>query len=122
MEAGKLRHRVDIEQRAPETQDSAGQLIPAWSSVALGVPASIEPVSTREFISSQGLTGQVVAKIRMRWRDGIDESMRVVHRVYNVGGVLVRTDYYDIAGPPLQDADTGRSDMLLMCAKGPKEG
>ena len=102
IEAGRLRHRVRIEQLV-DLLDSNGQVIQnndtgevsrAWVEVAT-VWAAIEPLSAREFIQSQAIQSQITARIVIRQRDGLDASMRLVHLrtgradvIYNPHGFL----------------------------------
>lgn len=89
MKAGKLRHRVTV-QRRDMTQDSmTGAMVEGWADVAT-VWASVEPLSVREFIASHATQGELSARIVMRYRSDIDETMRIKfrERVYNIHGVL----------------------------------
>lgn len=98
LEPGKLRHRVRIEEYA-NVLDTAGEpvrgpqgeFIKEWQEVAT-VWASIEPLSAREFIQSQAVQSQVTARMLIRYRDGLDAAMRLVHiaagKIYNPEGFL----------------------------------
>lgn len=86
--AGRLRHRVRIEQRVSGI-DTFGDTLPAdWAPVA-EVWAEVAPLSAREFIAAQSVQSEVKAKITIRARP-IDPTMRIVHagKVYNIVGVL----------------------------------
>jgi SPP1 family predicted phage head-tail adaptor len=89
MKAGKLRHRINIERKV-ETQDSSGNIFIAWESMAESISAAIEPLSAKEFVASQSLQSQIVARITIRNMDGLDASMRIVHngKIYNPAGFL----------------------------------
>lgn len=102
IEAGRLRHRVRIEKlqyqldsHGDAYQDpQTGETRQDWVEVAT-VWAAIEPLSAREFIQSQATQSQIVARIVIRYRDGLDASMRLVHVrtgrpnvVYNIHGLL----------------------------------
>ena len=88
MQAGRLRHRITI-QRKTEARDSYGDAVPTWSDVA-EVWAEILSVTGREeYLSEQHReTGQW--RIRIRKRDGMNGTMRVLHgdEVYDVLAVL----------------------------------
>ena len=86
--AGKLRHRVEIQQQIT-TVTSYGEQETIWTHVA-DVWAAIEPLSGREFIAAGATQSKVVGRIVMRYRDGIRASMRILHKskTYNVEGVL----------------------------------
>jgi SPP1 family predicted phage head-tail adaptor len=106
IEAGRLRHRVRIEQlqnlmdsHGDDYQDpETGELRQEWVEIAT-VWAAIEPLSAREFIAAQTTQSQIVARIVIRYRDGLDASMRLVHVrtgrpnvVYNIHGLLADVD------------------------------
>lgn len=98
LSAGKLRHRVRVEDRV-ETQDSdTGDITFVWQVVNLGeadewsnLPAAIEPVSAREFIAAASTQAGVTAKITIRYLAGLTAKHRAVDqfgRVWNIRGVL----------------------------------
>jgi SPP1 family predicted phage head-tail adaptor len=89
MEAGRLLHRVTIQNRV-ETQDPmTGAIAVTWADVAT-VWAAVEPLSAREFIAAQATQSQISARITIRYRAGITPKMRAVHgaTVYDIAGVL----------------------------------
>jgi len=102
VEAGKLRHRVRIEQLEslidsngePAQDDQTGTVLQEWTEVAT-VWAAIEPLSAREFLAAQATQSKVTARITIRFRDDLDPAMRLVHArigradvVYNPAGFL----------------------------------
>lgn len=98
LQAGKLRHRVRIEQYAnvldefgEPVRGDQGEHVKAWLEVAT-VWAAIEPLSAREFMQSASLQSQITARIVIRHRSGLDASMRIVHlatgAIYNPAGFL----------------------------------
>lgn len=89
MQAGRLRHRVTIQNRV-ETQDpTTGAIAVSWADVAT-VWAAVEPLSAREFIAAQAAQSQVSARITIRYRAGVTAAMRIVHgaTLYNIEGVI----------------------------------
>lgn len=110
MRAGKLRHRVRIERPIQVQDPVTGGLVTDWVLVAT-VWASIEPLSAREFIAAQASQSEVSARVGMRYRDGIDATMRIVHRgkVYNIAGVL-------------PDPESGRHYLTLPVSEGVNDG
>lgn len=119
IEAGRLRHRVRIERLAyqldshgdayqdPET----GETRQDWVELAT-VWAAIEPLSAREFIQAQATQSQITARIVIRYRDGLDASMRLVH---------VRTGRPDVVYNPaafLPDVESGLEYMTAPCSTG----
>lgn len=113
MRAGRLRHRVNIQSR-PFTQDQqTGDMVPGpWVTVWEKCPAAIEPVSTREFVQAQAEQSEFTARIIIRYRAGVVDTMRVVH-----GDTI-----YAIKGPPLADKVSGREFLTLMVAAGVNDG
>jgi SPP1 family predicted phage head-tail adaptor len=113
--AGRLRHRVRLE-ALTELLDSNGDVIQdmntgevarAWVEVR-EMWAAIEPLSAKEFVSSQSVQSKVVARIVVRYPfDSLDAAMRIIHgsRVYNVEGVL-------------PDKDSGLEYVTLPCSQG----
>lgn len=88
LDAGKLRHRVSIEQQTTNV-DSDGISSTEWALVA-DVWAAIEPLSGNAFVSAQAAQSKVTGRITIRYRAGVVASMRVVHGStnYNIEAVL----------------------------------
>ena len=110
MRAGKLRHRVTIE-RPGQTQDPAtGEMIDGWTPVAT-VWADKRPSSAREFKQSQAGQSEITGEFQIRYREGIDATMRMVHKgkVYNIEGVL-------------EDNESGRQWLTLPYSEGVNDG
>ena len=86
--AGDLRHRVLIQQQVT-TRDDDGVSHTTWVDVAT-VWAAVEPLSAREFIQSGQTQAAVTARITIRYRAGLQASMRILHRgqVFNIAGLL----------------------------------
>ena len=110
LHAGRLRHRVTIERRV-QTQDSNGDMVTEWDTVAADEPAAIEPLSVREFISSQALQSGVTARITIRHRSGLTADMRIRHGelIYNPQGWLA-------------DPDSGLEYLTAPCTQGVNDG
>ena len=111
MKSSQLRHRIDIEEKK-ETQDATtGSMKESWNSVLKNVPASIEPLSVKEFIAAQAETSKITARIVIRWRTGLTAKMRIVHNgaIYNVHGWL-------------PDKETGRDYLTAACSEGTNDG
>lgn len=119
LEAGRLRHRVRIEQYI-DLLDTSGEVIQdpetgevsrAWVVVAT-VWAAIEPVSGREFIQSRAIQAEIVARIVIRQRDGLDAAMRLVH---------ARTGRPEVIYNPhafLADKESGLEYLTIPCSTG----
>lgn len=89
LSAGKLRHVVSIEKQI-EIIDSFGERTHVWVPEFPRVYASIEPLSARELIAAQAEYAGVNARITIRFREGIDHAMRIVHKstIYNIEGLI----------------------------------
>jgi SPP1 family predicted phage head-tail adaptor len=122
IEAGRLRHRVRIEQLenlldsngAVIQDEETGQVAQEWAEVAT-VWAAIEPLSAREFIQSQATQSQITARIIIRFRDGLNAAMRLVH---------VRRDMADVIYNPhgfLADKDSGLEYLTIPVSTGVSE-
>ncbi|WP_202444518.1 phage head closure protein [Schauerella aestuarii] len=110
LSSGKLRHRVVI-QRQQNTQDpDTGDLTTTWVDLA-SVWASIEPLSAREFVQSSATQSNITARVTIRYRKGIDATMRILHRekIYGIEGVLA-------------DKDSGLEYLTLPCSEGVGQG
>lgn len=110
MQAGRLRHRVTIEELLTE-QDSDGATVEAWTPIGPPVSAEIVALSGRELIAAQAVQSKVSTRIRIRYRPGIKPSMRVVHRdaIYNIEVVI-------------PDMGSGVRSLTLPCTSGVNEG
>lgn len=111
LSAGRLRHRINIQQRQDVQDPASGDSVPTWVTIWENVPAAIEPLSAREFVASQAVQSQVVARITLRYREGLDASMRLVHgaSIYNIAGLL-------------PDKDSGLEYFTIPVSKGVNEG
>lgn len=113
LDAGKLRHRVEIQQRVQARASGTGAISWTWQKITNGdVWAAIEPLSTREFVAAAAVQSKVTARIIVRYRSDVTSAMRVVHN----GKV------YSIEGPPLLDKDSGREYMTLAVSEGANQG
>jgi SPP1 family predicted phage head-tail adaptor len=107
--SGKLRQWIDIESKTI-SRDSDGELVESWMFYRR-VPASIEPLSVREFITANTLKSKVTTRITIRSIDSINATMRIMHNsiIYNIEGIL-------------RDNITGLEYMTLACSHGTNDG
>jgi SPP1 family predicted phage head-tail adaptor len=77
MNAGRLRHRVTI-QEPVVARNGYNEAITTWSTVAT-VWASVEPLSGREFFAAEHVQSEITHRVKMRYRSGVAPTMRVVH-------------------------------------------
>ncbi len=57
MQAGKLRHRITLQEPVKEQNPTTGAVINTWRDVAT-LWAEVAALSAREFIAAQGLSGR----------------------------------------------------------------
>ena len=90
MKIGQLRHRVTIQEKTV-TADAYGAESITWSDY-LTVWAAVAPLSGREFLEGRNLENEVSHRIRIRYREGLDPTMRVSwdSRVFDIEAVLER--------------------------------
>jgi SPP1 family predicted phage head-tail adaptor len=107
-----LRHRVTIQRLVERPLESppADEQLFDWDDY-ITVWAAIKPISAREFMGRDQVLAEVSEKIIMRWRSGIDATMRILYRgdVYNIEGIL-------------PDDKSGREWLTLMVSRGTNEG
>lgn len=113
MRAGKLRHRIDIQVKDVPRDPVTGafgeeQWVTKWEKC----PASVEPLSSRDFISAKAEQSEITKRIVIRYRPGVLATMRI----------LYRGDVYDIAGPPLEDTVSGRDYLSILVSAGVNDG
>jgi len=107
--AGRLRHRIRIDERVTHVNSSGEQDV-AWEEFAT-VWAAIEPLSAREMLIADQTQSKVSGRIVIRSRDGVKASMRAVHgtTIYNIEGVI-------------RDPESGLEWMTLSVSTGVNEG
>lgn len=109
--AGRLRHRVTIQQlvAASPQQTASGQPDESWSTY-LTVWAAVEPLNGRELYAAQEHHAEVTTRIRMRHRSGVTAKMRVTY-----GGMT-----YDIKA--IVNPEERNRELQLLCAEGVNQG
>lgn len=112
--SGRLRHQMALQQQV-QVQDSAGELVIDWATLAT-VWAAIEPASVRAFIAAGAEQSNVIGQVVMRYRAGVNASMRLVHMVDGAAGKI-----YNIEGV-LSDKDSGQEYLTLPVSEGVNQG
>ena len=107
MRIGDLRHRVTIEKKIV-TIDAYGDEVVSWAEVAT-VWAAAEPLSGREFLEGRRQENEINHRIRIRYREGLTPSMRVMWAPTTSGG----TRAFDIES--VIERESRRREMWLMC-------
>lgn len=75
MKAGKLKHRIVIQQ-ATSTTSAEGMAVPSWSTFAT-VWAAVEPLMGREALEAQAITPTATTRFRVRYLAGVLPEMRI---------------------------------------------
>ena len=104
--AGKLRHRVELQEQKIAQDPNTGEMLSTWVTIARPW-AEIVPMSGREFLAAAAEQSEVRGRIVIRYREDVDASMRVVYRgkYYNIHAVL-------------PDAESGLEHLTLMTGEG----
>lgn len=123
LQAGRLRHRIQIQERY-EILDSDGDVfqdpetgaVPyIWTTIS-ECWAAVEPVSGKEFIQSQATQSKVVGRVVIRWNPGINAGMRILHQRI-VAGAPIPSIVYNIEAI-MTDKESGIEYMTLLCSQG----
>lgn len=67
MQAGKLRHVVELQRQSGTTLDSHGDTVPIWVTLAT-VRACVWPLSGREFVAALTAQAELTTRIEIRAR------------------------------------------------------
>ena len=105
--AGKLRHRVTIQQEVETQNPDTGAVSVSWVTYA-DRWAEYVAQSVREFIAASAVQSEVKGRFIVRADEGITASMRVIHR----------GKAFAILGPPMPDPDSGLEYMTLAVSEG----
>ncbi|MNM24928.1 Phage head-tail joining protein [compost metagenome] len=110
MAAGRLRHRVRLQQQVIGQHAGTGAQIVGWEDLA-EVWAEVVPLSVREFVAGQAVSSEVTTRITIRFRDDVTAKCRALYRgrVYNIHGVLA-------------DPRSGLEYLTLPCSEGINDG
>lgn len=108
--AGRLRHRVLIQNPVTSQDPETGAPVTTWADLAT-VYAELVAASVREFVAAQAIDSEVTTRITIRHRAGVTNKSRIIHRgqVFNVHGVLA-------------DPVSGLEYMTLPCSEGINDG
>ena len=95
MRAGKLRHRVTIQQTTETRESTMGGVIDTWGTFATRY-ASVSPLTGREYFTAQQHASEVTHEVRLRYLSGVTTKMRVLHdgRTFDIESIA-NTDERD---------------------------
>jgi SPP1 family predicted phage head-tail adaptor len=78
IDPGRLRERITIEQ-STEKRNSFGETTQSWATFATRW-ASVQGISSREFLLSGQQQTEITHRIRLRYVEGLTHQMRIVWR------------------------------------------
>ena len=109
--AGQYRHRVVIQDWTEIRDPDTGGFTEAWVTVFEGVPARIVPSSGREFLAAAAIQSEIIGRIVIRARPGLNAKQRILHNgdIYNVHAWL-------------PDPESGRDYISAPVSRGVNEG
>ena len=89
MRAGRLRHRITIQQPTAGSANAYGETTDTWTTFA-EVRAAIIPQTAREFVAAQQVRGTMTHLLEIRALSGITNQMRVKFgtRYLHIDGVI----------------------------------
>jgi SPP1 family predicted phage head-tail adaptor len=108
MEAGKLRHRVTIQENQWTIRDAAGKEVDNWTDLWTG-RVSIEPLSGREYYAAAQTQAEGMTRIRIRY-PGFQVLPHMRVKWYD--NKILKYRYYDIEG--VIDQNERHIDVFLM--------
>lgn len=88
MQAGKLKHRITIQQPTV-AKDSVGQEIVTWTDFKT-VWAAIEPAVGNVYYTAKQLDAEVSGRIKLRYLTGLEPTMRIKYgdRYFSIVSIL----------------------------------
>lgn len=109
IKAGKYNKLITLQQRDYKREKARGENNPIWRTVTT-VRASVEPVQGREYFSGAFQMGENVTRIRIRYREGVTNKMRVKYgkRLFDVESVI--------------DSFEQHRELQLICKEGEAHG
>lgn len=105
--ASELRHRVTIQQKYVERDENNYPLPEIWIDYAK-IWAKVTALSAKDLLAAQANQAQTVARMKIRYREDIDTTMRVIHK----------NRIYAIDGPPLDDPNSSYEYVTFLLSNG----
>ena len=78
MQAGRLRHRINIESQALQTADDYGQQAVAWSAIASGVAAEVSTLGGLEAWRAKQTQPEATVSVLIRYNSDVTSAVRFV--------------------------------------------
>lgn len=88
MNSGEMRHPIVIQEKVA-ARDSFGAEAITWPQFA-ACWATAEPLRGQEYLEARRLESDLDIRFRIRWRDGVKPTMRVVYdgRTFEIVSVI----------------------------------
>lgn len=112
MQAGRLRHKIDIQSLVAGSPQQLGTGEPdeTWTVFLNDIWAAVEPLQGRELFAAQEFHSDVTVRIRVRYRTGITPRMRAVFETRNYSILYVL------------DREERHRELELLCSEGVNAG
>lgn len=101
--AGELRHRIKI-QKLTSGRDEDGYPIPEQWTDYVQIWAKVSHLSGKDLIAAQASNSKIVARVKIRYREDIDTTMRVIYK----------SKTYAIDSQALEDTNTGYESVTFL--------
>lgn len=111
MKPGQYDQRITLQRRIEERNDIGEAVITYIDAIQCW--AAVEPLSGRELFNAQQTQGEITTRIRIHWRRGVTERMRVKHTTSYVSPVV--SDLYDVLS--VIDSKSSHEELHLLCAR-----
>lgn len=105
MKIRRYAHEITVQQPV-EVKDGNNTVVGIEWQNFITIPASVEPISGREFILLQNTNSELKVRIKTWYYPGVTNAMRVVYgnRIFNIQSII---DYKEL-----------HREMHLMCTEG----
>lgn len=110
LDAGSLRHRIAIDERMVTQCQKTGALINSWKFFQ-NLWAKVTPISGKEYIAGGQEGAKITVRVQVRYNPYLTNKMRLRYgnKVYNIEAIL-------------EDNQSGREWLTLMCSEGVTRG
>lgn len=110
LQAGRLRHRFQIQENQPSRDPGSGAVVRAWVNIGQ-VWGAFEPLSARDFFAAATAQTKVSARAVIRYKEHVKEKMRLLHgdKAYMIQGAL-------------PDKESGREYLTLLLSEDLSDG
>ena len=106
--ASELRHRVKIEKFVSDQHDDDGYEMPDQWVAQAELWAKVTHLSGKDLIAAQASQSKVIARLKIRYREDIDTTMRVIYK----------GKAYAIDSQALEDTGSGNEYVTFLLSQG----